>query len=144
MPFELNARQDFLKNIAPFNELKNEIRERLYLLKVNDTREIETLILLMFALEIFSIKFKKLRNPAGFVVKLVHELIQQFNSAFPKEKQLLNESGIMKYVIHGPDIDPEKLRYQLEKLEKYLDYKNSKFCKSKIREIIKNFCGEGS
>ena len=98
MSFELNARQEFLKRITPFNKLKNEIRERLYFLRVSDTKELETLILLMFGLELFSLQFRSLRNPADFLVRLVRELLKSFNSTFPNEKKELNKSNLLKYL----------------------------------------------
>jgi len=53
---------------------------------------------LMFGLELFSLQFRSLRNPADFLVRLVRELLKSFNSTFPNEKKELNKSNLLKYL----------------------------------------------
>jgi len=88
----------FLRKIAPFNKVKNEIRESLYNMKISETRKIKRTVLKAVWLLFFSIKFEKL-NQVEITEDTLKEILKKYCEFFPKDDLRLKEYGLLRFLL---------------------------------------------
>lgn len=137
----------FVKEVAPFNKTKSKIRRALYNMKISETREIKENIIKIVWLLFYSIKSRKL-NQVEITEDIIKGILKVYRKFFPQDDLKIKEYGLLRFLI-GSRNDTinykniqekkENLKDELERLWRYLNYKNSKFCKRVLDEIIHKY-----